>query len=158
MQKNRCLMRETGWPRVPQESNLQQLPISSGYIHLLDDKTLKDYLLSSKISPAQAMSFLARPPLRVKKKYSRIQGLLYSKRPARPHGSNEANDKLIGVQGAEISSETCQDLMVWFSRTSPPHKLGSIYRLLCWKGVAQPVVLNTINPIFGNIFFALRGA
>ena len=30
-------------------------------------------------------------------------GLLYSKRPARPHGFNEANDKIIRVHGAEIS-------------------------------------------------------
>merc|ERR1711940_233838 len=57
-----------GWPRVPQMSNLQQLPISCGSIHLLDNKTLKDYILSSKISPDQAMSKIGLAPLRVKKK------------------------------------------------------------------------------------------
>ena len=46
-------------------------------------------------------------PLRAKKKLSPNVGLLYLKRPARPHDSNEANGKLIGVQGAEVSSKTC---------------------------------------------------
>ena len=58
---------DLGWPRIPQVSNLQQLPISCGSIHLLDDKTLKDYILSSKISPDQAMSKIGSAPLRVKK-------------------------------------------------------------------------------------------
>jgi hypothetical protein len=37
------------------------------------------------------------------KKMSSNLGLLNSKWPARPHGFNEANDKLIRVRGAEIS-------------------------------------------------------
>ena len=42
-------------------------------------------------------------PLRVKKKLSPIMGLLYSKLPAKQHGFNEANDRLIRVCGADIS-------------------------------------------------------
>ena len=54
------------------------------------------------------------PPLKAKKKYSQLQALLYSKRPALEHRSNEAIGKLIRVRGAEISSEKCQILTVWF--------------------------------------------
>ena len=46
-------------------------------------------------------------PLRAKKKLSSNVGLLYSKRPARPHGFSKANDKLIRVHEAEISHKTC---------------------------------------------------
>ena len=49
-----------GWPRSPQQSNLQQLPISFGSIDILDEKTLKDNILSSKFSPAQATSIIQR--------------------------------------------------------------------------------------------------
>ena len=45
-------------------------------------------------------------PLRAKKKLSQNVRFLYSKRSAKPHDSNEANSKLIGVQGAEMSSKT----------------------------------------------------
>ena len=44
----------------------------------------------------------SRWPLSAQKKLYSNWGLLYSKRPARPHGFNEANDKLIRVGGAEI--------------------------------------------------------
>ena len=40
-----------GWPRPPQQTNLQQLPSSCGSIDILDEKTLKDHILSSKFSP-----------------------------------------------------------------------------------------------------------
>ena len=53
-------------------------------------------------------------PLNAKKKYSQIYGLLYSKEPALQHRFNEAIGKLIRVCGAEISSEKCQILTVWF--------------------------------------------
>ena len=49
-----------GWPRLPQQSNLQQLPIFCGSIEILDEKTLKDHILSSKFSPAQATSIIQR--------------------------------------------------------------------------------------------------
>ena len=53
-------------------------------------------------------------PLKQKKKYSQIQGLLYSKEPALQHRFNEAIGKLIRVLEAEISSKKCQILAVWF--------------------------------------------
>ena len=40
---------------------------------------------------------------------------------------------------------------------SQPHNLGLIYGLLRWNRVVKPVLLNTINPIFANIFFAPKG-
>ena len=56
------------------------------------------------------------PPLKAKKNNSQIQALLYSKRPAWQHGSNKAIGELIRVLGAEISSEKCQILTVWFGQ------------------------------------------
>jgi hypothetical protein len=50
-----------------------------------------------------------RHPLRRK-----ILGLLYSRELALQHSFNAAIGKLIQVRGAEISSEKCQILMVWF--------------------------------------------
>ena len=45
-----------------------------------------------------------------------------------------------------------------FWRISQPHNLGLTYRLLRWNGVANPVLLNIINPLFENIiFFGLKG-
>ena len=75
------------------------------------------------------------------------------------HDSNEAIDKFIRGLGAEISSEKCQKLTVWFGkainhtfwRISQAHDLGLIYRLLRWKRVTNPVLLNTINPIYEKI-------
>ena len=49
-----------GWPRSPQQSNLQQLPISCGSIGILEKKTIKDHILSSKFSPPQATSIIQR--------------------------------------------------------------------------------------------------
>ena len=86
---------------------------------------------------------------------------MYLEEPALQHGSNEAIDKFIRVRGAEISSEKCQKLTVWFGkalnhtsrRISQAHNLGLIYRLLRWNGVAKTVLLNTINPILEKIYF-----
>ena len=47
-------------------------------------------------------------------------------------------------------------MTVWFGkaiynasrRISQPHDLGLTYRLLHWNGVAKPVLLNKINPVF----------
>ena len=110
------------------------------------------FFLPPKIDP---------PPLKAEKKYSQIQALLYSKRPAWQHRSNKAIGKLIRVCGAEISSETCvkqpnqtkPSIFGTSRRISQPHILGLIYRLLCWNPVAKPVVLNTIKPTFENISF-----
>jgi hypothetical protein len=53
-------------------------------------------------------------------------------------------------------------LTVWFGkakyhtsrRISQAQELGFIYRLLRWNRVAKPVLLNTINAIFDDIFFS----
>ena len=91
--------------------------------------------------------------------------LLCSKEPALQHQFSEAIDKLNRVREAEISSETC---IKWPNQTKPsifgtswrisqPHDLGLTYRLLHWNGVAKPVLLNIINPLFDNIFFRPKG-
>ena len=103
-------------------------------------------------------------PLRAKKKLSPNVGLLYSKRPARPHDSNEANGKLIRVQGAQISSKTClnqpnQTKTSNFSRfwmISQPPEIRLIYRLLRWNRVAQLIILNVINQHFVTLYYDLK--
>jgi hypothetical protein len=47
------------------------------------------------------------------KKLSSNSTLLYSKEPARLHDSNEANDNLIRVQGAEIKTIYIFASFVW---------------------------------------------
>ena len=91
--------------------------------------------------------------LGVKKNLSSNSTLLYSKEPARLHDSNEANDNLIRVQGAEKSSRECKILTVWFG-LSNLGTLGTIsqlpelrlnYRLLRWNRGAEPVLLSIIT-------------
>ena len=107
---------------------------------------------------------LRAPPYRAKNQNSQIQALLYSKRPALQHDYNEAIREIIRVRGAEISSKTCvkkpnqPSIFATSRRISQPHELGLIHGLLRCNRVAEPVVLNTIKPIFENFdFLAYRG-
>jgi hypothetical protein len=83
-------------------------------------------------------------PLNAKTIYSQIYDLLYSKEPALQHSYNEAIDKIIFGTSRRISQL---------------HELWLIYWLIRWNRVAKLILLNSINPIFENIYlFALRGA
>ena len=76
------------------------------------------------------------------------------------HCSFSSYYKLIQVRGAKISSKECTNQTGWFGaanclsflRISRPHKLWSTYRLLRWNLVAQPILLQTINPNSKTIF------
>ena len=78
---------------------------------------------------------------------------------------HEAIREIIRVRGAEISSKTCvkkpnqPSIFATSRRISQPHELGLIHGLLRCNRVAEPVVLNTIKPIFDHFdFLAYRGA
>ena len=109
-----------GWPRIPQVSNLQQLPISCGSIHLLDDKTLKDYILSSKISPAQAMSFLAQPPLGWKKNI--LEYRVYCIQNDRLGHTVPTKQT---VNWSEFRGPRYQPKRAWISLTKPNHQISA---------------------------------
>ena len=109
---------------------------------------------------------LRAPPYRAKNQNSQIQALLYSKRPALQRDYNEAIPEIIRVCGAEISSktrvkqpnQTKPSIFATYQRISQPHELGLIHGLLRCNRVAEPVILNTIKPIFENFdFLAYRG-
>ena len=77
---------------------------------LLQSKNLTPRKFRKDLSILEYIIFALKnftQPLRAKKKLSSIFGLLYSKRPARPHGFSKANDKLIRVLEAEISYKMC---------------------------------------------------
>ena len=119
-----------------------------------------DYYISVRISIS--IQKLTIAPFRQTNIFSNIHFIVFKR--SRFATQFQCSNRSINSSLCEISSNNCKILMVWFGqaiyhtsrRIFQPHNLRLTYRLVLLNRVSKLVLLNTIKPIFKNVFFYLH--